>query len=147
MVVNLKLRHLRVGPRVPSEIASWASVRPIPTPTIDRMRSLGWFTPEERIAIDRSLSEMRKLKRTTPLGKTTVDAITGYEMSVAAELRLRIARDLAAQNPLYYGNLKDPKTFFRLATLDTVSPQLTLPLECILMTCIAPQGLLRREAA
>ncbi|KAF8599488.1 hypothetical protein BDV93DRAFT_560288 [Ceratobasidium sp. AG-I] len=83
------------------------------------MRSTGWFTPAERLDINAYLPEMRKLKRNIPLGTLTVDALTGYKVTVAASLRLRVCRQLVSRHPNIYGNMKDPKVLFRSMSLDS----------------------------
>ncbi|KAF8594546.1 hypothetical protein BDV93DRAFT_515699 [Ceratobasidium sp. AG-I] len=83
------------------------------------MRGSGCFTLAERRDIDSFLPEMRRLKRTVPLATTINDDQTGYDMSVAAALRLRLCRRLVMNHPTIYRNLKDPKVFFRYISLDS----------------------------
>ncbi|KAF8593012.1 hypothetical protein BDV93DRAFT_549660 [Ceratobasidium sp. AG-I] len=83
------------------------------------MRATGWFTPAERLDINAYLPEMRKLKKAIPLGTLTVDDLTGYKVTVAASLRLRVCRRLVSRHPTIYRNMRDPKVFFRLMSLDS----------------------------
>lgn len=86
------------------------------------MRESSWFADEEYADIDEFLPELRQLKQVMALRATVTDEVTGYAMTVIRELRVRIMRALYKKYPQFYRNMKDPKTFFRVTTLDSVSP-------------------------
>lgn len=94
------------------------------------MRSSFGFTASEKQSIDSFLPEMKKLKRTASLRARTTEKVTGIEMSVAAEVRLKIVRVLLRKFPKHYSDLESQIIIYHITTLDSVGYGFLLHIGC-----------------
>lgn len=84
------------------------------------MRENLWFTDDEVTVMREHAPAMEQLRQADALHISTHHKVTKYEMTLEEELRQEIIEILVERFPRIYSNMRDPKTRFRLTTLDSV---------------------------
>lgn len=86
------------------------------------MRERDWFTDGEEDILRGQLTAMRQLIESGSLDILTKHMATDYPMTYGEEFRQLVGDMLMVAYPRIYTNMRDPKTRFRVTTLNTVSP-------------------------